>query len=509
MSEPIIQPRTHYLILSDVHLGSDLVQHARPWTAERLSRVLEVDYNLASMLDYYRDSGGSDWKWTLVIAGDLVDFVGMSIIAGKEVELQTPLSDEEWEHGLGSAADHAVHKVHAVARRHPLVFSKLAQFIAAGHRLVLVRGNHDVDFYWKPVRHAFIEVLRANAKLGDNPEAQALFESRIEFRQWFYYVKGQLYVEHGHQYDETCAYHNGLAPLSPYDPRRLAYSFSDILLRYIVRPTRGLTTEGHDKKKLPYYLSMAFSLGLVGCTRLFFRFVRAVVRMFKLWRAQFNNRTSKDRSEQEERLQQIAQRILVNVDKLRRLSSLWATPVTARISSIMRTVFLDVILASVGLVLTLVILAVFEIGPFWLIPLVGTLGAVGIAIWMKISRVFDANEAIKQSARRIAELLPARFIVMGHTHEPAMEPIDNDTTYINLGSWTGDNLDDNAPKASCSHLVIHDVEGQLKAELVRIWPKKTPAQGVENKPDPKGVENGFGPDGVENRFDPIEREATY
>jgi len=477
MSNLAQQKSTHFLILSDVHLGSDLVQHAQPWTTERLSRVLEVDYNLASMLDHYRNNAGPDWKWTLVIAGDLVDFVGMSIIADEKFELQTPLSEEELEHGLGSAADHAVQKVHAVARRHPLVFSKLAQFITAGHRLVLVRGNHDVDFYWKPVRRAFIDELRVHANLGDDPVEYSHFESRIEFRQWFYYVKGQLYVEHGHQYDETCAYHNGLAPLSPYDPRRLTYSFSDILLRYIVRPTRGFYTEGLEQKTLPYFLRIAFSLGFVGCARLFFRFVRAVVRMFKSWRAHFGNRASRVHSEQEKRLQQIAQRVFVNVDKLRRLSSLWATPVTARISSILRSVFLDVILSTIGLALIIIVLAVFDIGPFWLIPLVGTVGAVGIAIWIKISRVFDPREAVKQSARRVAELLPARFIVMGHTHEPVMEPIGENTTYINLGNWTGDNLDDNAPKAPCSHLVIRNIEGQLKAEFVTLWPnpEKAPA----------------------------------
>jgi hypothetical protein len=132
---------------------------------------------------------------------------------------------------------------------------------------------------------------------------------------------------------------------------------------------------------------------------------------------------------------------------------------------------LDVIFSTIALLLILIALAVFQIGPFWLIPLIGTLGAIGIAIWTKISRVFDPKETIKESARRVAKLLPARFIVMGHTHEPVMEPIDEETTYVNLGNWTGDNLDDNAPKAPCSHLVIRHVEGQLKAELVSIWPR--------------------------------------
>ena len=30
-----------------------------------------------------------------------------------------------------------------------------------------------------------------------------------------------------------------MAPLSPLDPRRIARGFTDVFLRYVVRPTRG------------------------------------------------------------------------------------------------------------------------------------------------------------------------------------------------------------------------------------------------------------------------------
>jgi hypothetical protein len=215
-----------------------------------------------------------------------------------------------------------------------------------------------------------------------------------------------------------------------------------------------------------YYLHMAFSLGFVGCARLSYRFLCAVKSMFDSWRAQVSERALKVSAEQERRIQQIAQRVHISVDKLRKLTSLWATPVTGRISSILRSVFLDVILSAFGLGVLLVLLAAFKLVPLWIIPLLATAGVVAITIWIKSSRVFDPSDAIKEGARRVSTLLPACFVVMGHTHEPLMESISEETTYVNLGNWTNDVLDDNGPKAPCSHLVIRDVNGELEAEFI-------------------------------------------
>jgi hypothetical protein len=69
--------------------------------------------------------------------------------------------------------------------------------------------------------------------------------------------------------------------------------------------------------------------------------------------------------------------------------------------------------------------------------------------------------------------MPARYVVMGHTHKPVMEALTPTSTYVNLGNWTVDLLDDHAPKAPCTHLVIrHDAAGRPVATLCR-W--ETPA----------------------------------
>ena len=55
----------------------------------------------------------------------------------------------------------------AVAERHDLVFRKLAHFVADGHSLVLVRGNHDVEFYWDSAREADINEQPAALATSD------------------------------------------------------------------------------------------------------------------------------------------------------------------------------------------------------------------------------------------------------------------------------------------------------------------------------------------------------
>lgn len=475
------ESQPNYLLFSDVHLGADLVQHARPWTVGRLRRVLQIDRELSSMLDHYREQAEPGRPWKLVIAGDLVDFVGMSIAPATGQELETPLTAEERTHGLGSARDHALHKMRAAASRHDLVFRKLADFVLAGHSVVLVRGNHDVDFYWETARSAFVQALVDRASTAfEEPGVRADFEARIEFRQWFYYVEDLLYVEHGHQYDETCSHKHWLAPMSPSDPRRIAYSFSDILMRYIVRPTRGLSTEGHDDKNILYYLRLAFSMGVGGAARLGYRYGRAIAAMFAEWRDHVSEKARAVQAEHERHMNEIGERFRVNAEKLRALYALGATPVNTRPFRILSTLFVDLAATAALSFLVLSILLIAGVPIKYLGPIAGVI-FVGLVAWHRSARVFDPPSALKRGAAHIAKLFPTRFVVMGHTHTPAMEAIDNGATYVNLGGWAVDDLDDAEPAsdadvrphdAPCTHLVIRHVDGQPRAEL-RRWNSRT------------------------------------
>jgi UDP-2,3-diacylglucosamine pyrophosphatase LpxH len=457
---------SNYLLFSDVHLGADLVQHARPWTADRLQAAHRIDRDLGSMLDHYREHSDSERPWRLVIAGDFIDLVGMSISASEGV---SPLTPDEHIHGLGSSEDHAAAKMRAVAVRHHVLFQKLASFVTAGHALVFVRGNHDVEFYWESTQRAFLDALleRSSIALDDSATRRA-FEARIEFRHWFFYVPGLLYVEHGHQYDSTCAYHNQLAPRSPRDPGRISYSFSDILLRYVVRPTRELSAEGHENNSLGHYLHLAFSLGLSGCAKLGYRFFRSVGRMVSVWRDHLSEHAAQVRAEHEQKLQQLAAVFRLSSEHVSAMTKLWATPVTSRLSSIFRTVFLDGLAAGLLAAVAMTLLVWNGVLPWFYLPIMLAAVVLCMVVYVKRSKVLEPHWALRAGASQLTQLMPARYVVMGHTHRPVMEQLTPNATYVNLGNWTVDLLDDDAPPAPCTHLVIrHESDGQTVAALCR------------------------------------------
>jgi UDP-2,3-diacylglucosamine pyrophosphatase LpxH len=463
----------NYILFSDVHLGADLVQHVRPHASERHTTPTATDRDLAAMLDWYREHRDPQRPWCLVIAGDLVDFIGMSIAPLPDHPMLTALNDEERMHGLGSAPDHAATKMRAVAARHGLVFDGLARFVAEGHRLVLIRGNHDMDFHWEDAREAFVQaVIERIPTVADNAEARAQVEARIEFCPWFYYVEGLLYVEHGHQFDAVCNYPHLLAPLQAADPSRLHWSLSDWLLRSVARPTPGLGTEGHEKRGIRDYVRFAWSLGVLGALRLGHRYFRALVTALRTCRRVLHSSARALREEHERGMTRVAHAMRVGLEPVKALAALWPRPVASGWLGILRNAFLDRLGAGALVCLALPILLLLGLPLGWVLSVTAglLLGMVGLWVWSARQRVrdVDAASALRRAAGRIAELFPARFVVMGHTHKPVFERLTDAATYVNLGNWAVDDLDGAAQEAPRTHLVLRWIDGQPQAEF-RRW----------------------------------------
>jgi len=459
------------LVLSDIHLGSDLVQHARPDAPELSETSRRRDRELAALLDWYRERPDGDKPWKLVIAGDLVDFVGMSVSPGGDA-LETEPTEEEREHGLGSAVDHTLAKLRRVAEHHRDVFAALARFVSAGHALVVVRGNHDVDFHWDPVKLAFRAVLAAHGVPADAP---------VEFSDWFYYEEGLIYVEHGHQYDDFCSYDHVLHPVMPSDPRRSLRSLSDVLLRYVVRPTRGMRESGHETASAVDYLRFGARLGLRGILTLGARFVAAIAALVALWREHFSDAAVWVREEHERKMALLAEARHISLIKLRALASLQRPPITRSLLRILAGVMLDRValtVAALGAVSWLVV-------SYWT-PTLGISAASGSFVlaalawyWRKVRGDVDASASLREHAARITRVFPAAFVVMGHTHVPEIRlAADGDSTYVNVGAWAEEEAtDDSAPAspASRTHLVVRLVDGKPVASLLS-WDTEGPRQ---------------------------------
>ena len=346
-------PRHNLLVLSDVHLGSDLVQHARPDAPARSAASSRRDRELVALLDWYRERPRGDQAWRLVIAGDLVDFVGMSV-SGMPDELVTESNDEERRHGLGSSVDHTLAKLRRVAEHHSAVFAAIARFVAAGNSLVVVRGNHDLDLHWEPVQTAFRAVLAEHATFA---------AGSVEFADWFYYEEGVVYIEHGHQYDAYCSCDYLLHPVLPSDPRRSHSSLADVLLRYVVRPTRGMLETGHDSASALDYLRFGARLGFRGLLGLGRRFLAAVWALLSLWPEQFGAAARWVRSEHERKMALLAEARHISVLRLKALASLQRPPVTRSLVRILAGVMLDRVAFAVAALIGLAWLIVVRWTP--------------------------------------------------------------------------------------------------------------------------------------------------
>lgn len=467
-------PRPNLLVLSDVHLGCDLVQHAQPDAPARGEASDRRDRELIALLDWYRTRREGGQPWRLVIAGDLVDFVGMSVGPTPD-EMATELTDEERVHGLGSTEEHTLAKLRRVAEHHHAVFAAFARFVASGNSLIVLRGNHDVDFHWQSVQAEFCAILERHT---------TSVAGRVEFADWFYYEEGRVYIEHGHQYDDYCSQDHVLHPVLPSDPRRSCPSLSDILLRYVVRPTRGMTESGHDRATALDYLRFGARLGYGGMLALGRRFVVAIAALVAVWREHFSDAARWVREEHERKMALLAQARDISLLKLRALASLQRPPVTRSILRILAGVMVDRVVMALAAVIVLIVLLATRWTPALAIGVGIGMASIGPVFWLwrRARGAIDASQSLREGAARVAALFPAAFVVMGHTHLPEVHSVgdgDAPCTYVNLGAWAEedvvDGLGPHSP-ASRTHLVVREVEGKDVAALL-TWDSKDGPKG--------------------------------
>ncbi len=459
------------LIFSDVHLGSDL-NDCSPNVAKR---SVSIDRDLTLLLAHYRGQAPSGDRWRIVIAGDFIDFIGMTI-APRAERVSEDTTAEEHAHGLGNSAEHVRLKLRLVAERHHTLFAELGGFVADGNALTLVHGNHDIEFHWDEVKEDFRAMLLEHAQRARPDVDLSACSERIEFSPWFFYRDGVAYIEHGHQYDRFCATEHVMAPLSPLDPRRIARGLSDVLIRFVVRPTIGMKEHGHENLGIVQYFAFAARLGISGLFRLGARFASAVFELFRLRRAHLSAAASTLRAEHVRRVELLAEASRIGKARMLALLSLQVQPITHSIRGILASVLLDRLALAVVALLSLVGVAI--VGAFHGRALYAAIAVVvGWALFhrhLSRTREVDPAEVLRLRAAQLATLFPVAFVVMGHTHVP-VQSAAGAATYINLGSWSEEEPqgpDDHAPRAPRTHLVIHVRDARPVAQLL-TWESAT------------------------------------
>jgi UDP-2,3-diacylglucosamine pyrophosphatase LpxH len=464
--------RFNYVILSDLHLAE-----GKKKATGQISRFegFLFDRPFERLLLHLQERAEQrDHLWTLVFNGDLIDFLRITSIPDPNNPPKglPPITPTKQKYGLGSSAAESKWQLERVVEGHPVFFRALAWFLLQGHRVVILKGNHDVNWFWPGVRYRFMERMEAFLREVDSPDrkkeereeqiAGAL--DRLLFRSWSIYVKKLLYIEHGNQYDPTNAFHNFMYPVlidpeSPVGRFELDLPFGSFFIRYFFNMIElRFPTAPHYRNVSAFFYTIrrrhlyAFWHVVKNYFPYFFRTLQKVQtrrgrrhreireKNLQLIRKVGEEYGDKKMTEKIAKLQE-APAYENKVDFLTTILERPAKKFAAAVGGLILLSFFWNILtewilgAGQNLVMKTTLSVIFDYG-FIVVGLVWLFLILRPTKEGVSYREVEPRE-LRKKAARIAEMLDVRYVTFGHSHvEDAWKVPGRDSWYFNTGTWT-------------------------------------------------------------------------
>lgn len=277
----------NYLFVSDLHLseGRDpitglLSRNEDFFQDDVFARFLAYHVNLGVSADtavYYHK------PWTLVINGDIFDFLqvvtlpaeGDELFSVKGVRSYDELSGNERNYGLGTRSPEIVWKMRKVAAGHPRFMQALAWFVAhEGNELVLMKGNHDIEIYWPAVQQTIRDLLvtayadwqNETAVPGtitplprhaDMPAQLDLdhLQTAVTFPPHYLHVPDLFFAEHGCQYDPVNSFTDFAQPTLPNAEELIELPSGSFFVRYFFNKVEVIHPFADNIKPILKYAS--------------------------------------------------------------------------------------------------------------------------------------------------------------------------------------------------------------------------------------------------------------
>jgi UDP-2,3-diacylglucosamine pyrophosphatase LpxH len=167
-------------IISDLHVGAGPLD--------------DCDEELEAQLVAFLDRLSAQPEPTvLVINGDFLDFVQAEPWEAADLESETDTGTP-----LCFTEEQSVEKLRRIALAHPAIFEALGRLVhpESAHRVLVLPGNHDPDFFWPQVRQEFVRTV---ARRGERDRVRLSFHLEQAYRPAGF---AGLWIEHGHQYDD-------------------------------------------------------------------------------------------------------------------------------------------------------------------------------------------------------------------------------------------------------------------------------------------------------------------
>lgn len=417
------------VVISDLHLGEDLSVDASEQTKRDVAMASAAAADFIRHLAQRKVDG---LPWRLVINGDLLDFLSVYVSASDPRlahlhQLGGFSRKDRLEHGAGRVPAASAIRVDMIAEKHGPFFRAIARLLNAGNRVDIIAGNHDREL----VEPEVAARVRAAVAAG-GADAAAL--ARLELHEWFVHVPGVAWIEHGHQYDETCSFEHGLAPRDP-DGEVIA-NVDATSVRYLGSVA---SVDPHSTEEWTFggYFKYGCSLGWKGGLRLaggYARFVQG------LWHASREHKRLRARRRRaaihDARLTALASERGLRREALDTIDELRRVPVTRGLWRVMRMLMVDRMALGALALIAAVAIGLWGGWPWGFVGGIAALaaGTVGPEVFKtRVPR--DPSHALTLTPARIAAAARVPLVVFGHTHIAQKLTLDGGVEYVNGGTW--------------------------------------------------------------------------
>lgn len=421
----------HYLVVSDLHL-CDVEDHPDGWKRHKSSDWV-FDDELDALVARFEARLAPGDRFTYVLNGDIFDF---DLVTALPSTPPWPVRRLERLYGLDPSEPKSVWKLERILDDHPGFVATLGRLVAHGHDVVVTVGNHDRELWFEAVT----EVLRTRVLAVAGPVQGDAPRGSVRVEPWFFHVQGEIFIEHGHQYDYYSSFRYNLEPIvQRHGETQIALSTGNLSNRFLLSNIGFFNPHATD-----------FILSGLGYIRHWFRHYAFTRRMLILtWllgslrallvllatRARIERNPPRD---YDRHIRAAAQRYGLALETARALHGLGRAPITSRFHKIVREFWIDRLLLALGMTGGTIALALSG-AALW-VKLIVPLLAFPLT-WFIYDWFAGTGNALTTEyrshiyARRVARLLPVRAIVFGHTHLAMTQPLGEDVTFANSGTW--------------------------------------------------------------------------
>jgi len=422
-------------IISDLHLTDPEPPRHRARSKHPLWKKFKtkeffIDDALIQFLTHIQDLAKGQ-KIELVLNGDIFDFDSVMSLPEKAIY---SINWFETRRGLFPRQERSVFKIKTVLEEHKKFIEALTQFVRAGHEIIIIPGNHDVELHFADVQS---EILKALSLSEDQLK-------QVRFVDWFYVSNNDTLIEHGHQQDPYCMCENPLNPfLLEYNELAIRLPFGNVACRYIMNGL-GLFNPHVEKN---YIMSVS------GYLKFFFKYLITAQpgivwtwlwgSVATLWHVTADRFAEPYRGavSNEKRVYDAAVKSNTSPSVVRELQELFAAPAASDPILIAKELWLDrlflIVIGFISLYFLGSFLQTITSIAFWWIFLPFALLLPFFLFYARsvTSLVSQYKEPSESLLTKQAEIAGVRRIVYGHTHI-ARHEFYGMVEHLNSGSWS-------------------------------------------------------------------------